>query len=101
MCLSDHTSTIKLVNELQYLLTSEEIAALGEVLSFSVELVDRVVPKVAVKFDTGGQVHHQVGQGGDLSQYVFVLLQHLCHVGFERKERHSLARKCNLELMNK
>lgn len=56
-------------------------------MSSSVKLVGRVEATVAVKLDTGGEVDHQGGQGGDLFQYVLVLLQQVGHVGFEKKER--------------
>lgn len=79
--------TIKLVNYTQYLLTCVEITVLGEVLGHSVELVGSVVATVAVKFDTGGEVNHQGGQGGDLIQHVFVVLQHPCHVGFDKQKK--------------
>lgn len=49
-----------------YLLTCVEIAVFGKVMSYSVELFDRVEATVAVKLDAGGEVHHQGGQGGDL-----------------------------------
>lgn len=70
---------------LQYSLTGVEISVLGEVMSYVVELFSSVVATVAVKFDTGGEVDHQGGQGGDLFEYVLVFVQHDRHVGFEKR----------------
>lgn len=69
----------------QYLLTCVEISVLGEVMSYVVELFSGVVATVAVKFDTGGEIDHQGGQGGDLFEYVLVFLQHDRHVRFEKR----------------
>lgn len=67
------------------ILTCVEITVFGKVMSHSVELFGRVVATVAVKLDTGGEVHHQGGQGGDLFQYVLVVLQHLRHISCEKE----------------
>lgn len=80
-----------------YLLTCVEITVLGKVMSNTVELLSRVIAGVAIKLDTGGQVHHQGGQGGDLFQDVLVLLQHGCHISFE-KERKVEDKGRNLEI---
>lgn len=69
------------------LLTCVEVSVFGEVLSYTVKLFSRVVTTVAVKRDTGGEVHHQAGQGGDLLQNRLILLQQGGHVSFDR-ERH-------------
>lgn len=76
---------IKLVHCTLYLLTCIEITAFGKFLSPSVELICRVVAMVTVKLDTGGDVHHQARQGGDLVHYVFVVLQHEGNVSFGKK----------------
>ena len=43
--------------------------------SHGVEVLSRVDAVEAVKVNTGGQVHHQVGQSGDLGHNVLVFLQ--------------------------
>lgn len=67
------------------LLTCVEVSVFGEVLSYTVKLFSRVVTTVAVKRDTGGEVHHQAGQGGDLLQNRLILLQQGGHVSFDRE----------------
>lgn len=59
----------------RYLLTRVEVSVFGELLSHSVKLFGVVVTTVAVKLDTGGEVYHQGGQGGDLLQNRLILLQ--------------------------
>ncbi len=80
---------------LRFLLTCVEIAVFGKVVSHSVELVGGVVATVAVKLDAGGEFHHQGGQGGDLIEYVLVLLQQGGHVGFKKKKKK---KERNLEI---
>lgn len=65
------------------LLTCVKVSVLSEVLSYTVKLFSRVVTTVAVKRDTGREVHHQEGQGGDLLQNRPILLQQGGHVSFE------------------
>lgn len=73
------------MNHIRYLLTCVKVSVFGEVLSYTVKLFSRVVTTVAVKLDTGGELYHQVGQGGDLLQNRLILLQPGGHVSFDRK----------------
>lgn len=63
------------MNHSRYLLTRIEVSVFGELFSHSVKLFGVVVTTVAVKLDTGGEVYHQGGQGGDLLQNRLILLQ--------------------------
>ena len=67
-----------------YLLTCVKVSVFGKVLSYTVKLFSGVVTTVAVKCDTGGEVHHDAGQGGDLLQNRLILLQQGGHVSFDR-----------------
>lgn len=61
-------------------LTSVEFTVLSQLLSLFVELLGGVEAAVAVEVDAGREVHHEVGERGDLLQDELVLLQHLSHV---------------------
>lgn len=75
------------MNHSCYLLTCIEVSVFGELLCYSVNLFGIVVTTVAVKLDTGREVHHQPGQGGDLLQNRLILLQQGGHVSCGRAEK--------------
>lgn len=75
------------MNHSCYLLTCIQVSVFGELLSYSVKLFGIVVTTVAVELDTGREVHHQTGQGGDLLQNRLILLQQGGHVGCGRADK--------------
>lgn len=55
-------------------LTGVEFSVLCQLLSTDVELIRRIEASVSVEVHTGGEVHHQVGEGGDLIHDELVLV---------------------------
>lgn len=60
---------------------------MAQFLSLFLELLDGVEGAVAVEVDAGREVHHEVGQHGDLLQDELVVLQHLSHVRCRGQDR--------------
>lgn len=55
-------------------LTGIELSVLSQFFSTRVELIGRIEASVPVEVHAGGEVHHQVGEGGDLIHDELVLL---------------------------